>query len=132
MNPKGIGCISEAALLTALVQAGYVVSVPWGDNARYDLIADNNGSLQRIQVKTGRVKNGCIVFKVTSVDTRTRVTSDYHGDADYFGIFVPELNRCYLVPVELFGHSSMCLRLEATKNNQKKNVKWATDYEFGL
>ena len=131
MNTKDIGNISEAALLTALAQAGYIVSIPWGDNARYDLVIDNDGILKRVQVKTGRVKDGCIKFRVCSSNIRTRITEDYHGQIDYFGVFVPELNKCYLVPVELSSYTAMFLRLEPPKNNQKKNVNWATGYEIG-
>ena len=130
MNTKDVGNISEAALLTALVQAGYIVSVPWGDNARYDLVIDNDGYLKRVQVKTGRIREGCIQFRVSSVNIRTRITEGYHGQIELFGVFVPELNKCYLVPIEKAGQSAMYLRLTPTKNNQDKGINWARDYEL--
>ncbi len=129
MNTKTKGDISEAAVVAALLQAGYTVSPTWGDNSRYDLVIDD-GKLHRVQVKTGRVRNGCILFNVCSINLRTQVSEDYHGQVEYFGVFVSELNKCYLVPIKDTGSSIMSLRLVPTKNNQVKRIWWASDYEI--
>jgi len=48
------GDISEAAIITRLLQSGYVVLTPYGKNHRYDLlIEDADGKFWRIQCKTG-------------------------------------------------------------------------------
>ena len=49
---KRIGNIGEAKAISWLVEHGISVSIPFGDNERYDLVIDNNGSLERVQVKT--------------------------------------------------------------------------------
>jgi len=40
-------------VMAALARAGYFVAVPLGDNSRYDLIAERDNKLLRVQVKTG-------------------------------------------------------------------------------
>ncbi len=55
----------------------------------------------------------------------------YKGEADYFGVYSPEMSKVYLVPVDDVPIGSKAiLRLHATKNNQQKGVKWAHDYEI--
>ena len=55
----------------------------------------------------------------------------YKGEADYFGVYSPDTGKVYLVPVEAVPFGSKAkLRLDATKNNQQKGVKWAKDYEI--
>jgi hypothetical protein len=62
-DTKTIGDRSEAQVLATLIDAGYHVAIPFGENHRYDFIVeDPNGRLLRIQVKTGRLKNGAIRF----------------------------------------------------------------------
>ena len=51
------GNISEMKVATALVEAGYTVSFPFGDNARYDLIIDTGTELKTVQVKTANRNN---------------------------------------------------------------------------
>lgn len=129
-NTKTKGDISEAAVLLALLQTGCIVSVCWGDNARYDLIVDIDGTLNRVQVKTGRVRDGCVLFRCSSVNVRTGITSCYKGQVEYFGVFVPELNSCYLVPIDHANETEMSFRIEPTKNNQDAYAKWAEDYKI--
>ncbi len=55
----------------------------------------------------------------------------YKGEADYFGVYSPEMGKVYLVPVDDVPIGSKgLLRLHATRNNQQKGVKWAKDYEI--
>ena len=50
-----------------------------------------------------------------TVDEEEKIHSDYSA----------ELNKVYLVPVEDVGTTRAHLRLEPSKNNQEKNVRWA-------
>ncbi len=46
-------------------------------------------------------------------------------------MYSPETGKVYLVPVDEVPIGSKAkLRIEATKNNQQKGVKWAKDYEI--
>jgi hypothetical protein len=55
---------------------------------------------------------------------------NYSGQCDYFCVYVEELNKIYLLPVDDVGTSLATLRLVPSKNNQEKHVRWAKDYEL--
>ncbi len=129
-NTKLVGDISEIKVAAALVEAGYRVFYPFGENHRYDLLAeDESGSFHRIQVKTGRIRSGAIVFKCYSVhETPEGLTMQrYAGQIDYFGVYCPENRECYLVPVGDVG-SSGYLRIRPCENAQRKKIRWAERY----
>jgi hypothetical protein len=131
MNTKDKGNISELRVLTYLAESGFVVSIPYGDNCAYDLIVDNGNRLIRIQVKTGRLRNGTIVFN-TSRTIRNRgnnfVVKGYENEVDTFAIYCPETGQVYFMPVDQCANSSQVLRIYTPKNGQEKNIKWAQDY----
>lgn len=53
-------------VIAELTRAGYSVAVPLGENNRYDLIAEIDGILARVQVKTGRLRRGAVIFNCFS------------------------------------------------------------------
>jgi len=65
-HPKDIGDRTALAVMLALREAGYAISVPFGENTRYDLVIDDGESLLRVQCKTGRLRKGSIVFATCS------------------------------------------------------------------
>jgi hypothetical protein len=50
-NTKAVGDLSEIMVIAALIRHGYLVSIPFGENHRYDLIADNGERLLRIRLR---------------------------------------------------------------------------------
>jgi hypothetical protein len=54
----------------------------------------------------------------------------YRGLADIFGVYFPPMSTVYLLPVDVVTASKGWLRLGPTRNNQKKRVKFAADYEI--
>ena len=138
-NHKAVGEHSEAIIIAKLLEVGYHVFMPFGDNLRCDLIIeDAEGKFWKIQCKTGWTENNgaYIEFAVSSSYYHTRAgrtengRKDYHGEVDYFGMYCPETTKVYLVPISQVGVTSAMLRLMPTKNNQEKNVRWAKDYEL--
>lgn len=130
------GDISEAAIITRLLQSGYIVLTPYGKNHRYDLvIEDADGQFWRIQCKTGWMdeEQKVITFATASSYNHTAKQKgwrSYKGQIEYFAIYVEQLGKVYLVPVDAVGTAKAMLRLVPTKNNQEKNVRWARDYEL--
>lgn len=47
-DTKSVGDLSEAMVLHAFVRLGYPVSIPWGENHRYDLIAEIDNALVKV------------------------------------------------------------------------------------
>ena len=52
MNSKQQGDIGVAKAIYYYTALGYTVSIPNTDNAKYDLVVDMDGKLNRVQVKT--------------------------------------------------------------------------------
>jgi hypothetical protein len=129
MAPKAVGERSEGQVLAAFLKAGLVVCQPFGDNQRYDMVIDDNGHFIRVQCKTGLMTNGAIRFKCCSSNWNSGARRGYRGEADVFAVYVPDLDKVYIVPVDQVSLDAM-LRLEPSKNGQKKGVRMAVDYEF--
>ena len=126
-----ISALTESKILATLVSAGFTVAIPFGV-AKYDLILDTAEGLKRVQCKTGILRNGAIRFNVYSVKRKPKGGGwgkiFYQGDADLFGVYCPQNDKVYLVPVD--DHlGSISLRVNPAKNNQK-TVRRAEDYEI--
>ena len=125
-------------VLARLLEIYEVVLLPFGENQRYDLVVDTGSDLIRVQCKTGRLRNGVIKFAACSVtyhhpnqmDAKP-YKHDYRGTADMFGVYCPENDRTYLVPVDEIGKNLGSLRVERTQNNQELKIRWAGQYEIG-
>lgn len=127
---SGTGNLTEAKVIVALIEAGYLVSQPFGDGHKYDLVADNGQNLYRIQCKTGRVRNGVLMFNAYSVPGSKAKKSDYRGLADLFAVLNPVDGKIFLVPVNEVGTNDVCLRLSPTGNGQAQGIRWAAKYEL--
>lgn len=129
------GQISEAAITTRLLQAGYIVLTPYGGTQRYDMVAeDADGKFWRIQCKSAWIDEDGTVLKFDTanhnVTGQKRDWRHYRGECEYFALYSAELDKVYLLPVDEVGTTRAHLRLMPTKNNQEKNVRWAKDYEL--
>ena len=137
-DTKSIGELSQAIILARLAEVGYVVSIPFGENQRYDLvIEDGDAHFYRVQCKTGWLLQGCVAFNSASnyyhhpaKGEKKDYRRHYRGQIDYFAVYAPAIKKTYLVPVDHVATIEGRLRLEPTKNNQAKYVRWAKDYEL--
>jgi hypothetical protein len=130
-TPSDIGALAELAVATALTKAGCRVYIPFfNGHGRVDLVYETEGGcLRRVQVKSGRVVRGALVFAVASHTGRTE--QPYVGDVDEFGVYSKELNAVYLVPIaDVPGHLAS-LRLEPARNNQSRRTRSAEPYLLG-
>lgn len=128
MHTREKGIRTEAKILEALVAAGYMVLIPFGDGHKYDFVIDDEVSLLRVQCKTGRVKNGVLFFNSYSQSGNGRTKQGYYGLADLFAVLNPQTGEVYLVPVEKFGMAGVSLRLVPPLNGQVHKINWAADY----
>ena len=131
MNSKSVGDISEAKVLAALVAQNKTVLRPFGDNQRYDFAVEEDGHFDRIQVKTGRLRNGSVVFSTHSSTTKKgkRIETGYSGQVEAFGVYCPEIDAVFLVPISVCGHTKVELRVGQTKR-AIKTAKYATHYKL--
>jgi PD-(D/E)XK endonuclease len=130
------GDIAEAALTFQASRLGIPVLLPWSGHARYDLVFDIVGRLFRVQCKWGRLDRASSVVCVKCGGSRHApggyVRTTYAEDeVDVFGIYCGELDRCYLLPIQLVaGKHQVQLRLTRPRNSQRAGVILASDYEF--
>src|SRR5690242_1200584 len=96
--PSIVGARSEMAVMSALQRAGMSVFLPiCGAHSRTDLVVERDAALLRVQVKTCRLGEGCLVFAACS--HTGRVNESYHGQVDAFAVYSPDLDLVYLVPI---------------------------------
>lgn len=133
MNSKNKGNIGEAIVLAEFTKRQIQVAIPFGDNARYDLIAEFNGKLNKIQVKyCGRIteNNSFICPCVSSTNhTTNKHLSTYENDVDYMAFYLAAIDKLLLVPIEqLEGKKTITFRLEPPKNGQHIGINLVEDY----
>ena len=134
MNSSQLGNIGEARVLSEFVKLGVPCYLPYGDGNTADLIAEFNGKLNRIQIKTtiSLNKAGAMEWKVTRQE-------GYHGnrvqynanDIDYFAFYCLETDMVCLVPFdENFPTSTLSIRLDNYSGNRLSTMRFAKDFQI--
>jgi prevent-host-death family protein len=129
------GNVAELAIAAEGAKLGLSVLKPLTEHERYDLVLGIGGRLFRVQCKWASKRGDVVHVRLrTSYHSPTRgyVAKTYAADEiDLVAAYCQELDRSYLLPVELFaGRSMVYLRLERARNNQRASLNWATAYEF--
>ena len=132
MNSKDKGNIGEAIVLAEFTKRQIQVAIPFGDNARYDLIAEFNGKLNKIQVKyCGQItENNSFICPCASSTNHTtnKHLSTYDNDVDFFATM--HEGECYLIPYHLCGKRTQRIRFVPTKSGQTKGILFAKDFHL--
>jgi PD-(D/E)XK endonuclease len=136
-HPKTVGDRSTLAIMVALQAAEIPFFLPFGENTRCDLVIDYEGRLARVQCKTGRLQDGAVRFRACSSYAHHRNPKvrrrDYLSDVDYFGVYCRETGGVYLVPIAVAQlRREGALRIEPTRNEQRRRVRWAKPFEIGV
>lgn len=132
LESKQIGNLTELQCITSFYELGYKVSLPYGENSRYDFIADINGVLIRVQVKTCKPSEDGSFISFSCRSTRVNANGCYHrqyskDEIDYFCTYYN--NTCYLIPVTECSKEKK-LRFSTPKNNQQGRINYAKEYEL--
>lgn len=137
IESKRKGNLTELQCLSAFVELGANVSIPFGEDSRYDFIADIDGKLLKIQCKSSSEifdnEGNVLAIKFRTVRTsgsnskkqwRHKYTKD---EIDYFSTYYN--NKCYLVPVEECSIEKI-LRFVPPRSGMLKRVAFAKNYEL--
>jgi len=135
LSPKRKGDISELRAMAKLTELGADLYTPHGENTRSDIIADIDGVLLRLQVKTARNCGDTMKFNCSSRKSNMSETTqhDYKGEIDGFLVFYPDgssKESFYFVPIEKATKTAMSIRLQKPKNNQSKNINMAENFKL--
>jgi DNA-binding CsgD family transcriptional regulator len=124
------GLLAESKVKTRFIELGYTVLEPQLDK-RYDIVVEENGEFNRIQVKSSRYKNGCVRTGLTWGSVNTNKTKKYkygEDDIEYFAIWNKQTDKVYVLPREFGEKTQVNLRIEEPKNGQTDKINFAKDY----
>ena len=130
-NTQYTGQLTEQKCFVKCLEAGYTISKPLFDNARYDFILDTGSKLLRIQVKSSAWNEDHSAFSFNGYSQHS--TGDGNKRMKYtnkeIDYFMTEKNGIfYLYPAEEEGFVNRSLRLNSKQNQSQ--IRWAKDYEF--
>ena len=136
MTTKQQGNFTELKCLAGFVEQGCNVSIPYGEDSKYDFIADINGKLIRVQVKTSSPQDEnaeAICFSCRSTHKNFKGVANVRyspDDVDYFATYWN--NKVFLVPIKECS-TQKTLRIVPPKNgHSQKNTNYASDYELSV
>lgn len=121
--------------MASLKTKGDEIAIPFGEDSSYDLVADFEGRLHRVQVKFTRsdgqvVRVGCRSHSLTN--GKVRRTKHYTAAmVDWIAAYDLTTDCCYYVPSWILGtggRSALHLRLVPTINGQSQGIRRAEDY----
>lgn len=131
MESQRKGDLTEATVVTELLRREIPVSMPFGDNERYDLVVEApGGRLLRAQVKTGWSSDGTVQFKGYSQHTNSRGNTykPYTDAIDCFLVYSHDYEMLFLVWVGEI-RANMNIRVEASDQTHESS-NWADEYAF--
>lgn len=131
MDTKVTGSISELNVASCLMEMDVMVSRPLTESCLYDLVVDDDGDLYRVQVKTGRLRNGSVVFNCVRTHSNTsqvRIRGYSEEVVDAFAVYSPDLDEVYWVDICEIPNTEMCLRVTEPEQADA-SINWAEEYK---
>jgi hypothetical protein len=131
---KRKGDLAELKIACDLIEKGYRVAIPFGEDCDYDLILDRGGKLERVQAKYTESDRKVISVRCRShslTNGKIKRTKRYTAETvDWIAVYDRTTDRCfYLHASELgAGRSELHLRLAPTANCQRIGIRHADDY----
>jgi hypothetical protein len=128
------GAIAELAVQLAAAKLGIEVYKPVAEGGRCDLILGLAEQLVRVQCKWAALQKDVLIVRCYTF-RRTREgwkkTTYSATEVDVIAAYSMDLDRCFLIPIELVSERpTIQLRLAPTLNNQRRRINWADDFDF--
>ena len=127
ITKASIGSIAEIKVATKFVEYGMTVFFPFNDNSRIDMIAEYEGKVYRIQIKSSSsaTENNSIIYDLehNGLYDNTQI--------DYFVLYNNITESICMVDVNdsiVKGKTSVSFRTEVSKNNLVRKVNYEQDY----
>lgn len=133
-NQKQIyGITTELIVAQKFIEKGFIVSIPYGNNSRYDMIVDTDTNRYRIQVKHASLNdNGSYTVNTSNtVSTTTGNSRKYYTKEDVDFIVTVIEDQLVVIPVEMIEHSqSKIFRTELPQYGAKSNCNLIEDFSM--
>jgi PD-(D/E)XK endonuclease len=131
---KQKGDLAELKVAADLIDRGCRLSIPFGEDCDYDLIADYEGRLHRVQVKHTTSDGRIILVRCRShslTNGKVRAVKQYTpAMVDWIAVYDCTTERCYYCPSRELGkgRNTLTLRLQPARNNQRFGIRTAETY----
>lgn len=118
------GEIAELFVATVLAKLGYTILWPHGTQSRYDLVIEEMGLFQRVQVKKASWSTTHqFKYLQARISSRNKNSRPKYGPGEFELFAFTDLERVWLAPYEEIGHqTSVCL--DSTNPNYKPQTKY--------
>ena len=125
-DTSSVGQIGEAAVMQRLLRAGWRVLVPYGNAAPYDLAAEKDGRILRIQVRTTSARHNFISVNCRTKNNRVRMRAD---DFDYLAVYELGSDAVFIISAdEAAQRAVLHIRLVPALSGQLRGIRPAEDY----
>ena len=134
LRRKANGDLAELKVATDLLDRGYRIALPYGEDWNYDLILCRGEKFERVQVKHARSDGRVVVVRCSSqslTSGRVRRVKRYTARTiDWLAAYDVTTDRCFYIPAGELGegHRMLSLRLQPSRNNQRACIRSAEDY----
>jgi hypothetical protein len=132
--PGQKGAVAESGIMQAAARMGVPVWRPVFEGSRTDLILEVGRRLLRVQCKWAARQGDVVVVRCGTCRRGPNgfIRTTYSADEiELIGAYCAELSAAYLIPPSIFeGRSYIHLRLVPARNNQRRGVHSAREYEF--
>jgi PD-(D/E)XK endonuclease len=132
---KKKGDLAELKVAADLANRGCRISIPFGEDCDYDLIADYEGRLHRVQVKYTQSDGQIVVIRCRShslTKGKVRATKLYTpAMVDWIAAYDATTERCFYCPsweLGAAGRNLFHLLLPPAWNNQRVGIRNAENY----
>lgn len=127
LSKKTKGDIAELIIAAKLLEDGWKISFPYGEDHRYDLIAEKDKKFVRIQAKYVTPKNGVLDVNCRSSNNWSVMTYTPE-EIDFIAVYDSVNKNIYFISVQDINRKSFKIRIEDCKNKQIKKVHPAENF----
>jgi PD-(D/E)XK endonuclease len=135
MTSNHKGNVAELAFAKHAAALGLSVLKPLTEHERYDLALALGTRILRVQCKWARSRDGVVAVQVASSRRGPDgyIRRNYSAvEVDAVGIYCDDLDRCFLVPIDVIrGQWRVQLRFAPARNGQRAALHFADEYELG-
>lgn len=129
MNTNDKGRIAELIAQAKYIELGYTVLQPINKDGVYDFVIEKCNKYFKIQVKVAKDKDEFYQIRNQKVSSGV---SEYYKDGDYdylVGVDI-ELKDVFEIPFSKCTKGEVRLRKQEIKSNQRKLIKFASDFKI--